>query len=142
MTAVATVHVATTLYMAGLVWFVQVVHYPLMARVGEADFRAYATAHATRTSWVVVVPMILEAATAAWLATQPPTAGSRPLMWLGLALVVVVWMSTFWLQVPCHRLLSRGFDRTVHRRLVRTNWLRTATWTARSPIAIAALLAS
>jgi hypothetical protein len=109
--------------------------------VGDVEFRAYAAAHSARTSWVVAIPMVVEAATAVWLATLPPDAGLQPLMWLGLGLVVVVWMSTFWLQVPCHRELARGFDRRIHQRLVRTNWLRTAAWTARVPIAIAALLA-
>ena len=28
------VHAASTLFMAGVIWFVQVVHYPLMASVG------------------------------------------------------------------------------------------------------------
>ena len=28
-------HAAATLFMTGLIWFVQVVHYPLFARVGE-----------------------------------------------------------------------------------------------------------
>jgi hypothetical protein len=33
--------------------------------------------------------------------------------------------------------LSTGFDPVVHRRLVRTNWVRTAAWTARGAAAVA-----
>jgi hypothetical protein len=31
-------HVATTLFMTGLSWFVQVVHYPLLTQVGRCGF--------------------------------------------------------------------------------------------------------
>jgi hypothetical protein len=33
--------------------------------------------------------------------------------------------------------LSTGFDPVVHRRLVRTNWIRTAAWTVRGAAAVA-----
>ena len=35
------VHVLATWFMTGVIWFVQVVHYPLMARVGAEGFAAY-----------------------------------------------------------------------------------------------------
>ena len=31
-------HAAATLFMVGVIWFVQVVHYPLMARVSASEF--------------------------------------------------------------------------------------------------------
>jgi hypothetical protein len=47
---------AATLFMTGVIWFVQVVHYPLMARVGAAGFPDYEAAHARLTGYVVVGP--------------------------------------------------------------------------------------
>lgn len=41
-------HAAATLWMTGLIWFVQVVHYPLFALVGSTGFAAYESAHATQ----------------------------------------------------------------------------------------------
>lgn len=32
-------HAGATLFMTGLIWFVQVVHYPLFLRVGEGNFQ-------------------------------------------------------------------------------------------------------
>jgi len=49
----------------------------------------------------------------------------------------VIWMSTWLWQVPAHRRLEAGFDAAAHLRLTRTNWVRTAAWTARSVIALA-----
>jgi hypothetical protein len=135
-------HAAATLFMTGLVWFVQAVHYPLFARVGEAGFAAYAAAHGARTTWVVGPAMLLEAATAAALVARPPE-GVRPSWALaGLALLAVVWLSTFLLQAPEHARLARGFDATAHARLVARNWIRTAAWTARSALALALVAAA
>ena len=64
-----------------------------------------------------------------------------PLARTGLALVGVIWMSTWIWQVPAHRRLEAGFDAAAHRRLTRTNWVRAAAWTARSVIALALLAA-
>lgn len=133
-------HALSTWFMVGLVWFVQVVHYPLFHAVADADRAAYARLHARRTTWVVAPVMSLEAATALWLAVQPPPhlAGS----WLpgaGAALVVALWLSTALLQVPLHERLGAGGGPDVVARLVRTNWLRTLAWTARGAIAAAML---
>jgi ABC-type bacteriocin/lantibiotic exporter with double-glycine peptidase domain len=59
------------------------------------------------------------------------------LAWIGLALVGVIWISTWLWQVPAHRRLEAGFDAAAHRRLTRTNWVRAAAWTVRSVIALA-----
>ena len=39
------VHLAATAAMCGLIWFVQVVHYPLFAGVGDDGFTAYEQRH-------------------------------------------------------------------------------------------------
>lgn len=138
--ALPTVHLVATLAMAGLILFVQVVHYPLMARVGPEVFREYEGAHTLRTGIVVMPLMIVELATALWLAGLPPAAGLRPAALLGAGLVLLIWLSTAGLQVPAHRALSRGWDEGAHRRLVRSNWIRTVAWWVRVPLAV--LLAS
>ena len=128
MDLVTTLHAAATLFMAGLIWFVQVVHYPLFAAVGRDRFVDYEGAHTRLTGWVVGPPMIVELVTAGLLVLRQPTA----LTWTGLALVALIWLSTAFLQMPAHKLLMGGFDPDLHRRLVRTNWLRTAAWSARA----------
>ena len=51
-------------------WFVQVVHYPLMSMVGEANYQTFQRAHMRQTTWVSP-PMLLEALTAVVLVTTP-----------------------------------------------------------------------
>lgn len=124
-------NLASTGVMIGIIWFVQVVHYPLLARVGSDGYPAYQAAHNRRTTVVVAGPMLLEAGTGLWLALAPPPSLSFGRAWLGLALIGVIWLSTALLQVPMHGRLERGFDAAAHRRLVLGNWVRTVAWTAR-----------
>lgn len=134
-------HAAATLYMVGLIWFVQVVHYPLFALVGPAQFQAYQMAHMRLTTWVVGPPMLLELAGAVALPLVGLEGLPRWMPWLGLALLAGIWASTAILQVPRHEaLLAGGFDAGHHTALVATNGLRAALWTARGLLVGAMML--
>ena len=132
--------VAATLAMVGLIWFVQIVHYPLMAMVGPTEGRTYERAHTRRTGFVVGPLMLLEAGTAIAIVVARPGFVPAASGWVGLVLLAVIWLSTAAVQVPCHRQLERSFDRAVIRRFVRTNWLRTVAWTVRSGVALSMLI--
>lgn len=136
MIALLVAQAAATLALVGLVWFVQLVHYPLFARVPGDAFAVHEREHSRRTTWVVAPLMGVEAVCAAVLLVVAPGA----LTALGALLVAAIWSSTFLVQVPCHRILERGWDEAAHRRLVRTNWLRTGAWSARGAIALALLV--
>jgi len=130
-------HLLATTFMAGLIVFVQVVHYPLFALVGTADFVAYEREHMKRTGWVVVPPMLAELLTAVWLASETAGSPHGGIAFVGLGILAVIWLSTFSLQAPAHGRLAAGFDGAVQRRLVATNWIRTVGWLARVPLAVA-----
>lgn len=134
--AVLLAHASATWAMTGLIWFVQVVHYPLFARVGDSGFAAYEAAHQTRTTWVVGPLMIVEAATAVWLALARPPGVAPWAVWAGLLLLGLVWASTALLQVPQHAVLARGFRADAYAVLVGTNWIRTAAWTLRAALVV------
>lgn len=125
------IHAASSLYMAGLIWFVQVVHYPLFAGVGRPEFPAYEQRHTKLVTWVVAPPMLIEGMTALLLFWFRPAGVSNWALGTGLALLGVIWLSTALVQVPCHEFLSRDFNPDVHQRLVLTNWLRTIAWSLR-----------
>ena len=139
--SVLIVNAAATWLMAGVIWIVQLVHYPLFARVGPDGFAGYHAAHSSRISLVVGPAMLVEAATAVAVAVAPPDGVAAWAAWLGLGLVAVTWIATAALAVPQHGRLSTGFDAGAHRRLVSGNWVRTAAWSARG-VLVAVMLAS
>ena len=131
----ANCHLVATVFMVGLIWFVQVVHYPLFNRIsGDASIQ-YAAEHQRRTAWVVGLPMLAEGITTLWLFFDPINGRLLPL--LGGLILLKIHLSTIFLQIPLHKKLSRGHEREVVRKLVATNWIRTIGWTIRAAIAVA-----
>ena len=126
------VHCSVTFFMTGLIWFVQLVHYPLFAAVGRHNFRAYQWAHMRRVSWIVAPVMLAELATALALPWYLPESVGRTPYLLNLGLLAAVWFSTAVWQVPQHHVLRNGFNEGAADRLVCTNWVRTIGWTVRS----------
>jgi hypothetical protein len=125
------VHLFSTLFMTGVIWFAQAVHYPLLVRVGEGAYVAYEGENTRRTGWVVIPVMGVELITALLLLWRPPEGLPLFYIWLNAALLALIWISTFTLQGPYHQLLMKKFDPGVWRSLVRTNWIRTTAWTSR-----------
>ena len=128
---VVLVQVSTTMAMVGLIWFVQIVHYPLFSQVGVERFSDYERMHRRVTSYVVAPIMLAELLSSILLLLDRPHSISLPATTLGLLLLVVIWGSTFLIQVPLHTRLNETYDPIAHRRLVGSNWLRTVGWTLR-----------
>ena len=144
---IAQIMASTT--MAAIAWFVQIVHYPLFALLTSSGSKAaevagmsrsvardYHDENLRRTRPIVLVPMLVEASSAAWLAFDPPAAVGRGAAIAGLSLVAIVVLSTALVQVPLHESLRHGDApaETVDR-LVRSTRIRTAAWTARAMLA-------
>lgn len=135
-TALLGVHAGATLMMVGVIWTMQFVHYPLFARVPAGAFVEYERSHMNRISLIVGPAMLVELATALWIAIAPPPDVPPTLAGVGLGLVFVNALSTAALQGPAHRRLAGGWDERLIARLVRTNWIRTICWSARGVVAL------
>ena len=125
---IAALQISSTLFLVGLIWFVQLVHYPLFALVGDSP--TFYSEHQRRTSWIVLPIMTLELGSAAALFFLRQSPSDQ----VGLILLIAIWLSTILLQMPCHRSLTTGYSITTIKRLVRTNWLRTIFWSLRATI--------
>lgn len=124
-------NLAATGMLIGLVWVVQLVHYPLFAAVGSAAWPSYAAGHGRRITVLVLPWMTTELLTSLALVRWRPAIVGAAEAWTGVALVGVLWASTALWQGPLYTRLAAAWDPVTHRHLVRSNWVRTAAWTAR-----------
>ena len=129
------IHLLCTHAMIGLIWFVQVVHYPMFDSVGEKQFTDYQIRHMRLTTYIVSPFMIGEFITLFWLFSIPQFF-SNQLFLVSSGLFVVIWVSTAALQVPCHHRLLKSFEPSIHRKLVNSNWIRTIAWSLRGILLI------
>lgn len=144
MTSVYTACLLTNLFctfsMTGIIWFVQVVHYPLFASVGGQEFIHYEALHKRLTTLVVAPLMLLELGTSVFLPVLAANIPARILGFACLAIIVLIFASTAFVQVPLHDKLSSAYSAELVDRLVQSNWMRTILWTIKS-ILLSVLLA-
>ena len=130
-------HLAATAVMCGVIWFVQLVHYPLLSVVPVESATRTALEHQRRTAWVVGPPMAVEGLTVLAIFFAPPEGVSWWLPWAGGVLLAVALGCTVLLSVPRHTRMATRPDARVGRELVVTNWPRTVAWSLRGAIAVA-----
>lgn len=126
---IALAHAAATWIMVGLIWTMQLVHYPALKDAAPDAFAR----NVRRTARFVIPVMLIEAATAAALWNPRPAAR------LGCVLLLAIWASTFLVQYPLHRALSVRYTDDEYARLLRSNWLRVAAWSGRGIVALVLL---
>ena len=111
-----------SLMMTGLIWFVQMVHYPLFKAIPPEHFRQYETRHTSKTGLLVAPLMLIEMGFGFlfwWMHTKD--------FWnhFSLLMLLIVWFSTFFIQVPLHSKLTKKHDDATINKLIQTNWIRT-----------------
>lgn len=127
-------HLLVSAYLTGLIWTIQMVHYPLFVYADRNQFVAFEAEHGLRISSVVLLPMLLELGLGLVLLGVRFDGVPSWVAWVSAALIGVIWFSTFFLQVPQHNVLASGFDAQALALLVGTNWIRTIAWTAKTAL--------
>lgn len=125
--------VATCL-MTGVIWFVQWVHYPLLAKVPVDRAVETAIDHQRRTGQVLAIPMAVEGFTTLGLLIIRPESVHIFWPWFGAVLLAVALGSTVFVSVPLHAKMATNPTADVGRRLVVTNWPRTIAWSLRAVV--------
>lgn len=129
-------HAAATLLMVGVIWMVQLVHYPLFDRVGADSFVRYQAAHMNSITPLVGVLMLAELFTLGLLLFAAPPGVPMWQIIVSGGLLALVWGATMFVSVPQHNILVGGFDPDAYRALVDTNWIRTLAWSGRGVLVL------
>ncbi len=125
--------VAASWVMTGVIWFVQVVHYPLLAAL-RSDVSATSAEHRWRTTVVVALPMAVQGLATLVLLASPPPEVWGPSPWVAAVLLAVALGVTAFVSVPLHVRMTETGDVKAGERLVATNWWRTAAWSGHAVI--------
>ena len=129
------VQVLTTFFMTGLIWVIQIVHYPLFEYIGKYEFIAYEKKHSKLISFIVAPMMLIELASAIIIIISNYFTGDLYILFtIAFLLLIIIWISTMLIQVPQHRILSYSYDLKVIKDLAKSNWIRTICWSLRSVI--------
>lgn len=120
------INFASSLFMMGLIWTIQLIHYPSFHFIDEGNFNEFHAFHNQRISVIVIPVMITELVTSGLLWWNE---GFVSLNGIGFYLVFAIWLATAFLSVPNHAKLAIGKNDSIITSLVNTNWVRTVLWT-------------
>ena len=123
-----TTHLTSTSIMVGVIWVIQLVHYPSFKYVKESDFIIFQKYHMSNISYIVFPVMCTELVTALFIFFS----GEESLFFvLSLICLFLIWVITGVLFTKYHSILKEGKDLKMIKKMIRANWIRTLLWTLR-----------
>ena len=126
------VHFLSTSFMVGIIWVIQLLHYPTFHFIKESNYVEFQHFHMQRISFIVVPAMILELLSAFMLVYYIRS----NLLIVCLIILLVIWSITFVFFTKLHQGLLGGYDKIIVDKLVQINWSRTVLWSLRLIILI------
>ncbi|MDX1590377.1 MAG: hypothetical protein R3283_00350 [Balneolaceae bacterium] len=128
------INLFSSFFLCGLIWTVQLVHYPSFHGFEKEKYAGWMAFHKSRISIIVVPVMLAELGSSVLLSFVENQ--FLTLNRAGLAVVILIWLITFFVQVPLHGKLSSGYREEIVRKLVTSNLWRTSLWTIKSILGI------
>lgn len=123
----------TSFFMTGIIWFIQIVQYPSFLQIDSANFSLFHQFHVNHITLIVAPIMILEIIFTLILAVYQVGSTERILAATAFILIFIIFLSTFFIQVPIHNQLSvGGKNNNLIHELINSNWIRTGLWTLKS----------
>ena len=128
-----------SIFLCGLIWVIQLVHYPSFLYVEESRFIDFQAFHTRRIDYIVMPLMSIELGTSAamwWFSNY------IELTSYGFYIVLLIWIATGLFSVPNHNKLEKSKDEDAIRALVNTNWIRTTLWTIKAALSVLILISN
>ena len=125
-------HLALASIMVGVIWVIQLVHYPSFRFTDREKYVSFQIFHMRNISFIVVPVMILEFLSGLLLVLYH--SNHESLLRISFILLLIIWLVTALFFAQIHQKLSKGYDETLVRNLVSLNWIRTLLWTIRTII--------
>ena len=123
---IVAIQLGSCFFMTGLIWMVQLVHYPSFDYIDNKQFKVFHDFHSSKITWIVLPVMGAELVSAILICRS-----LDPYAMLNLLSVIMIWIATLTVSVPLHNKLKIGYDPKWIKRLVTTNWIRTVLWSLR-----------
>ena len=126
-------HAAASWFMAGMIWTIHVVHYPLFAYVGADSYQSFQARHVDLIGRLLLVPWGIEGLAALGLVFLL-TGKEKKLAVMGALLMLAIIALSAFASAPAHEQLADGFDFDIHQDLMAANFVRALLWTARAAL--------
>ena len=122
-------HLIFTSIMTGVIWVIQIVHYPSFHFIEKELYTAFQKFHMNKISIIVIPIMLAELITGMMLFLDKSS--KSPFLIVSFVILVLIWLITGAFFSKAHNELMTGYQELVVNQLVVMNWIRTLLWTLR-----------
>jgi len=122
-------HLIFTSIMTGVIWVIQIVHYPSFHFIEKELYTAFQKFHMNKISIIVMPIMLAELITGIMLFLDKSF--KSPFLTISIIILVLIWLITGVFFTKAHNELIAGYQELVVNQLVAMNWIRTLLWTLR-----------
>ena len=122
-------HLIFTSIMTGVIWVIQIVHYPSFHFIEKELYTAFQKFHMNKISIIVMPIMLAELITGIMLFLDKSS--KSPFLIISIIILVLIWLITGVFFTKAHNELIAGYQELVVNQLVAMNWIRTLLWTLR-----------
>ena len=122
-------HLIFTSIMTGVIWVIQIVHYPSFHFIEKELYTAFQKFHMNKISIIVMPIMLAELITGVMLFLDKSS--KSPFLTISIIILVLIWLITGVFFTKAHNELIAGYQELVVNQLVAMNWIRTLLWTLR-----------
>lgn len=128
-TSLINIHLSLCFVMIGVIWVIQLVHYPSFKYIDQNEFIKFERFHMNRISFIVVPIMTLELLTAIILTVFLSKTNSWH--FFNTIFLVFTWFFTFFVSARLHKRLLQRYSLDLIQKLTSSNWARTTIWSIR-----------
>lgn len=111
-------------YLVSLVFMTQFITYPTFLNIDIDKFSDYHRKYVNNISFIVAPVMLIELLTLSLIAYF----SSEFLIIKSLILLLVIWLTTFFIMIPSHNRISKSYNKKEIISLINYNWVRTILW--------------
>ena len=122
-------HLIFTSIMTGVIWVIQIVHYPSFHFIEKELYTAFQKFHMNKISIIVIPIMLAELITGMMIFLDKSS--KSPFLIISFVILVLIWLITGVFFSKAHNELMTGYQELVVNQLVVMNWIRTLLWTLR-----------
>jgi len=122
-------HLIFTSIMTGVIWVIQIVHYPSFHFIEKELYTAFQKFHMNKISIIVIPIMLAELITGMMLFLDKSSKSS--FLIISFLILILIWLITGVFFSKAHNELITGYQELVVNQLIAMNWIRTLLWTLR-----------
>ena len=124
-------HFISTSIMVGVIWIIQLVHYPTFLFIDKQKYFNFQKFHMSKVSYIVMPAMTVELFSGIYILLYSENLIENNLFLLAFSFLVLNWVITGLVFVKIHNSLLIEYNMQTILLLVKLNWIRTTLWSLR-----------